>query len=126
MKVSKTLELRKIIKVELEKVIQRVCYESATDDTEFPYVIYTLNSSLKNYSRDDVTLTVDVWDRNTSTKVVEQLADDIEQLLHSKTLSNDIVYPTIYLEVRNSIIDEDKTLKRRQLRFSIQNYEGGI
>lgn len=126
MKVSKTLELRKVIKTELEKVAERVYYESASEKALFPYIVYELNSSIKNYSRDDITLTIDVWDRNTSTKVVEQLADDIEQLFHSETLSNGKVYPTIYLEVRNSVKDEDKTLKRRQLRFTIQNYEGGI
>lgn len=122
---SKTIELRKVIKTELLKICDRVYHQEADSKAQFPYVVYELSSGIKTSLRDDISLVIDVWDKGASSTNVETIADNIEKLDFTN-LPNGKVYPTIYFELRNSLRDEDKSIKRRQLRFTIKNYEGVI
>lgn len=120
---SKTIELRKVVKSLLKKVNNSIFYEEANEKAQFPYIVYEFDTvNLNNYPRDDIFLTIDVWDRNIDTVRVETLADDIEKVLNHINNPTISVLPTFYLENRMSIRDEDKTIKRRQLKFIIQNY----
>ena len=120
---SKTIELRKVVKSLLEKVNTNVYYEEASAKAIYPYIVYEFSTiNLNNFPRDDIFLTVDVWDRNIDTVRVETLADDIEKVLNNINNPTISVLPTFYLENRMSIRDEDKQIRRRQLKFIIQNY----
>lgn len=122
---SKTIELRKVITSLLKEVNNEVYYERASKDAVYPYIVYNLDTiNLNNYPRDDIFITIDIWDRNKegSTTKVEILADTLEKVLNMKNKPTDKVLPTFYLENRTSIEDEDEFIKRRQLKFMIQNY----
>ena len=122
LRISKTLELRKVIKSLLLQFNKNVFYENADDDARYPYIVYELDSvDFNNTYRDDLILTISIWDKGTSTKTVETIADNIERLdcINNPT---DTVLPTFYKISRSSIPDEDKSIKRRELKFSIQNY----
>lgn len=121
--VSKTIELRRVITTLLKQVNSNIFYEEATSKATFPYIIYELKTiNLNNYPRDDVFLTIDVWDKDKTTNTVETIADNIEKVLNTKNNPTNLVLPTFYLNDRNSIRDENKDIKRRQLKFTIQNY----
>ena len=121
--VTKTIELRKVVTSLLKQVNGSVHYENATDKTPYPYIVYEFASvDFGNIGRDDVILTIDIWDKNSSSVTVETLADNVEKVLNNTNNPTDTVLPTFYIMSRNSIRDEDKNIRRRELRFQIQNY----
>lgn len=121
--VSKTIELRKVITGLLKQSNVDVYYENAIDTATFPYIVYNLESvNFGNTGRDDIYLEVDVWDRNTSSTNVEIISDYIEEILNSLNNPTSNVLPTFYKDSRRALQDEDKTIRRRLLRFVIQNY----
>lgn len=120
---SKTIELRKLIVKLLKEVNKSVFYENASDKAEYPYIVYNLdNINTVNYPRNDIILTIDVWDRSNSTITVESLTDKIEDVLNMLNKPSKNLFPTFYLEDRMSIDDEDSLIRRRQLKFKIENY----
>ncbi len=120
---SKTIELRKVVTKLLKEVNKQVYYESATDKATYPYIVYNFDTvNLDNYPRDDIFLTIDVWDQGENSTKIETLADNIESALNMENKPSDKVLPTFYLDDRRSISDEDETIRRRQLKFTIQNY----
>ncbi|MGL5085313.1 MAG: tail completion protein gp17 [Clostridium sp.] len=120
---SKTIELRKVVKSLLKEVNNNVFYEEASSNATFPYLVYEFETvNLNNYPRDDIFMTVDVWDKAEDTITVETLADNIEKALNFTNNPTKNVLPTFYLESRMSLRDEDKQIRRRQLKFTIQNY----
>lgn len=120
---SKTIELRKLIVKLLKEVNKSVFYENASDKAKYPYIVYNLdNINTVNYPRNDIILTIDVWDRSNSTVTVETLADKIEDVLNMLNKPSKNLFPTFYLEDRMSIDDEDPLIRRRQLKFKIENY----
>lgn len=121
--VSKTLELRKVIIKLLKEINSNVYYENATDEAEFPYIVYEIDSINFDYiERDDVILTINIWDKDRGSKTVDSLADDIEKKLKYLNNPTQTVLPTFYAISRTSIPDEDKSIRRRELKFQIQNY----
>ncbi|MBU5289991.1 DUF3168 domain-containing protein [Paraclostridium bifermentans] len=114
-------KLLQLIKEALKSQHDRVYHEDAPSDVEYPYIVFNIFDGLKTH-RDDLILTIDIWDRNDSSMRVEDLTDKIDFLLHEKNLPNEFVLPTFYREQRLKVEDPDKKLKRRQLRFSVQTY----
>lgn len=114
-------KLLSLILIELRKHHERVYHEDAPSNAKYPYLVYSVSDGFKTH-RDDLTLIVDIWDRNDSAMNVEDLTDKIDIGLDSKSIHNDYVVATLFREGRLSIGDPDKTLKRRQLRFSVQTY----
>lgn len=123
---SKTIELRKLIVKLLKDVNKSVFYENANDKAKYPYIVYNLdNINTVNYPRNDIILTIDVWDRSNSTVTVETLTDNIEDVLNMLNKPSKNLFPTFYLEDRMSIDDEDPLIRRRQLKFKIESYYMG-
>lgn len=120
---SKTIELRRFIVNLLKEVDKSVFYENANDKAKYPYIVYNLdNINTVNYPRNDIILTIDIWDKNKDTITVEILADKFEEIFNMENKPSDKVLPTFYLENRMSIDDEDPLIRRRQLKFKIENY----
>lgn len=120
---SKTIELRKLIVKLLKEVNKSIFYEKANNKAKYPYIVYNLdNINTVNYPRYDSILTIDIWDRKKDTVTVETLADKIEDILNMSNKPSDKSFPTFYLEDRMSIDDEDPFIRRRQLKFKIENY----
>lgn len=121
---GKTLDLREVIKSRLDSIddITDACYEIASDDVDYPYVVFSFdNIDLDDTSRDDLIMVVDVWTKNS--KQADNIADAIESLFNGLNAPTNTILPTFYRYSRKSILDEDKTIKRRELKFQIQNYE---
>lgn len=115
------LDLRKIIKTELKKITARVFYKDSSATMEYPYVTYRLNRSKDEYL-DLILLTIDIWDKSTDTTRIELMAESIEKALDHTTINTTENMPTFYFENVLDVEDEDKSIERRQLKFSIRNY----
>ena len=120
---SRTYNLRAAIMTLLGSLKVPVYYENAIKDTPYPYVVFELESIDYSNNRDDVILTVNVWDKGYDSSVVEDLADSIEDIFNYNNYPTDDVLPTFFKANRMVVLDEDKEIRRRQLQFQVQNYE---
>jgi hypothetical protein len=121
---TKTNDLKKLIMTQLKTLTSNVYYEIAADNALYPHIVFSFKMiNLGDLWRQDYTLDVDVWDKGQNTTRIDSLCDDIERLLHMQNLPQTGILPTFYLIDRRSILDEDKSIKHRLVRFQIQNYE---
>lgn len=121
--ITRTNDLKKLIQTKLKTLTTNVFFEQATDDALFPHIVFAFNEiNLGDMSRQDYTLYVDIWDKGKSSTRVDELADKVEDLLHSENLPQDKILPTFYKIDRKSLLDSDKDIKHRLVRFQIQNY----
>lgn len=126
------IELQKYIVAELKKIHPRV-YQEVNNSTEkiFPYVIYRFPTSneVVDY-REDFVLEIDVWDRpeDGSTVMLQTIADNIDRTLNrARYTSDDGTWSTrIYRINRLMIPDPDPLIRRRQLRYELRTYQGGM
>lgn len=122
---SKTVGLRKIITEQLQTVPGGTYHRHASPSAVFPYKVYSMSTiTFPDSARDDISLIVDVWDRNASQdpKTAEGIADQIEQIFNCANLPRPPLYPTFFRDTRNPVEDPDKELIHIQLRFSVQLY----
>lgn len=120
---TRTNDLKKLITQKLKTLTNNVFYEQATDNALFPHLVFSFRTiDLGDLSRQDYILEVDVWDKGTSTVQVDELSDQVEDLLHTENLPQENILPTFYAIDRKSILDSDKSIKHRLIRFQIQNY----
>ncbi len=119
---SKTAELRKLIREKLQTVQGETYHREAANDAAYPYKTFTLKNVSFTDARDDFDLCVDIWHRG-DWKVVEEVADQIEKLFQNTNLPQKTILPTFFRESRYNLEDPDKTLQHIQLRFAVQLYE---
>lgn len=119
---SKTAELRKLIREKLQTISGDTYHREAPADAAYPYKTFTLQSVTFMDARDDFDLCVDIWHRG-DWKEIEEVADDIEKLFQNTNLPQSTILPTFFRESRYNLEDPDKTLKHIQLRFNVQLYE---
>lgn len=120
----RTNDLKKLITTQLKTLVSNVYYEIADDNAMYPHVVYVFKTiDLGDLSRQDYVLSIDVWSKGPSSRTIDDLCDSIENLLQSKNLPQENILPTFYLIDRQTLIDEDKSIKHRLIRFQIQNYE---
>ena len=121
--VTRTNDLKKLIQEKLKTITTNVFYEQANDNALYPHIVFSFKEvNLGDLSRQDYMLYVDVWDKARSTYNVEELADKVEDLLHTQNLPQTNILPTFYKVDRKSILDSNKDIKHRLIRFQIQNY----
>lgn len=122
---SKTNSLRKIIQSNINPILP-CFYRIADKDRNYAYAVYSFeNIDLRDVSRDDLILVIDLWDRGKDASRLEEFADQLEELFNAANMPGEEVLPTFYKMGRKPIEDEDKTLIRLQLKFQIQNYDIG-
>ena len=121
--VTRTNSLKNLIEAKLKTLTTNVYYVEARDNALYPHVVFAFNNiDLDDISRQDYILEVDVWDKSRSTYNVEELTDKVEDLLHTQNLPQTNILPTFYKVDRKSILDSNKDIKHRLIRFQIQNY----
>lgn len=120
----RTNDLKKLVQTKLKTLTTNVYNEIADKGAVYPHIVFNFRRiDLQDLSRQDYILEVDVWDKGTDTTTVDDLADSVENLLQGKNLPQTNVLPTFYLIDRRNILDEDKSIRHRQIQFQIQNYE---
>ena len=120
----RTNDLKLLVQTKLKTVTTKVYHEVADENAIYPHIVFNFRRiDLGDLSRQDYVLEVNVWDKGNSTQQVDNLADSVEKLLQAENLPQDHVLPTFYLIDRQSILDEDKTIRHRRIQFQVQNYE---
>ena len=121
--VTRTNDLKILLQTKLNTLTSNVFFEQATDDALYPHIVFSFRTiELGDLSRKDYILEVDVWDKGTNSTNVDELADKVEDLLQAQNLPQTNILPTFYLMDRKSVLDPDKDIKHRLIRFQIQNY----
>ena len=122
---SKTKDLRKVIRAQLKTIPGGTYHKKAPSDAEYPYKTFRLESVSFTDARDDLYLEIDIWDRNAADdpKGAEDLADQLEALFRCANIPQPPLYPTFFRENRYTVEDPDKTLQHIQLHFLVQLYE---
>ena len=121
---SKTTLLRGLIREQLQTVPGETYHRRATADAVYPYKTYLLGSiNFPDSTRDDFDLTIDIWDRSTDQKMVEEIADQIETLFNVANIPKPPIYSTFFRDGRSNLEDPDKNLHHIQLHFIVQLYE---
>lgn len=130
-KITKTAVLRKLIKSLLDTVDGKTYHRNADDDAHFPYKTFNISPIIHNESgRDDISLTVDIFDKGIDPKTVEAIADNIERLfcntnypyslgVGSKTIN---IYPSFFLDTRLNLNENDDLIQHIRMQITIQNY----
>ena len=121
--ITRTNDLKILIQTKLKTLTTHVFFEQATDDALYPHAVFNFRTiDLGDLSREDYILEIDVWGKGTNSTAVDELSDKIEDLLAAQNLPQTHILPTFYKIDRKSVMDSDKTLKHRLIRFQIQNY----
>lgn len=121
---SRTNDLKVLLTNKFKTLTQNVYFEQAADSALYPHIVFDFREiDLGDINRQDYVLEVDIWTKGTNTTTIDELADSVEDLLQAENLPQTRILPTFYKIDRRSIIDQDKTLKHRQVRFQIQNYK---
>ena len=128
---GRTNELRKLVMSLLGDAnfkekhgIKEIYHEIASDDKMYPHIVYSFDRiNTGDLYRHDLSLTIDIYDKANSAYLIEQIADDVEDMFNAENLPQDKILPTFYLEARLPVIDEDKKIKHRQIEVIVQNYE---
>lgn len=121
---SKTEELRKVIKAQLDNTPGQTFAYDAPKDANFPYKVFTLKSvDLGDFYRDDIIMDVDIWDNSDDFKQAEIIADSVENIFNCKSYPSGNVFPTFFREDRKTV--PDNQLQHILLTFTIQNYYTG-
>lgn len=120
---SKTAELRKLINTQLEGVNGGTYYRNAPDCAEYPYKTFDLaNANLGDLARDDLDLTIDIWDHASDSKAIDLIADAIEALFNATNMPQTSILPTFFRDTRYPVAEDDKDIQHIQMHFMVQNY----
>ena len=120
----RTNDLATLVQTKLKTLTTDVYYEVASNKALYPHIVFDFDMiDLGDLSRQDYILIVDVWDKGQNTKAVDDLSDNVEKLLQAQNLPQTNILPTFYLMDRRRVLDEDKMIRHRQIRFQVQNYE---
>lgn len=115
-------EILQVIFRMLKNYSDEVYYEDAPNKAEYPYLVYNLEDGYRSY-REEYILTLDFWDRNQSSSNIENLVDAYDKHLENKLIVTELFSIRLNRLQRLKIEDEDKGLKRRQLKFEVQIYQ---
>lgn len=121
---DRTNDLKKLIQTKLKTKFDNVFFEQGQQDKMFPSAVFTLRSvDLGDLARKDYILEVDVWTKGESTYTADNMTDTVCDLLQAENLPQTTILPVFYLIDSRSILDEDKEINHRLIRFQVQLYD---
>lgn len=122
------IALRTSLTTFLKTVHPRVYFERALSTAVFPYIVFDFQLYPDGECFELCTLSVDGWDNNPDTTALETLMalvkgkkDPTTSLptgLDKKTIINNEMAVTFYLENMLPMTDDDESIRRRQYNFS--------
>lgn len=92
---SRTNDLRKFVKARLNTVCPNVYYETANNEKMYPHIVFDFGSiNTGDLSRADFYMDIDIWDKGDSAVLIEDLADQVEDLFHRQNLPQETILPS--------------------------------
>lgn len=115
------------LKIQLSKQLKavhpRVYFENAPDDAIYPYIVYSFGSSYTNRANEIYALDIDVWDKNQSSRAVDELLSKINKALNMTSYIDDKIQYSLYYDRKLDTGSDDKTLKRKTIVFELRYAE---
>ena len=124
------IDLRTLLVAYLKTLYPRVYFQVAPENAIFPYVTYYIPSiNCDGEGFEVATIDIDGWDMNDTldTTIIENLMKTINgytdsngnyvQGLDKKTLSNENISTSFFIDNKLAIVDEDKRIKRREYTY---------
>lgn len=112
------------IKKELLKLLKdvstNISFEIASEKKLFPHIVLNLVNDVVAQGLHILTLDVDIWDRNNSTKNVDDLVDKVIKKLNRIHVITDDIHMVLYLTNILTVSDSDSTIKRKTCIFELQ------
>lgn len=119
----KTADLRALVTATLNQTPGKTYYGSAVRTAVNPYKVFSISRvNLGDLSRDDFDLCVDVYDRATDPKRVDEIADKIEELFNDANIPQPTILPTFFRESRYPVEEDEKDHQHIQLHFLVELY----
>jgi len=111
-----------------------IYYEQASKNAKFPYIVFSFETILsEDESTNTFILNIDGWDApsNGNTEPLEYLMENLDgdgsmenpTGLDNKVISTDKVTLVLRRELRFTIPDDDKTIKRRRYTYQVTLFE---
>lgn len=119
---STTADLRKLITAQLNRTQGTTYYRRAPKDAAFPYKTFDLSRvDTQSDPRDDIDLTVDIWDKALDPETIEAIGDQIEAIFNKANLPQENILPTFYRDSRYPVDDPDQNIQHIQIHFLVEN-----
>lgn len=120
--VIRPIELRRTITAAIRTITEKVYYEDAPSEPDYPYIVYVFPDTDDQESLETFMMEIDAWDKpsGNGTLAIEELIGKVDKVLNRKVFSSNGVFFSIYRESRRSINDPDKNIKRRQYEYQIR------
>lgn len=112
-------ELKKQIKSIVDP-ISELSFEVYPDNAIFPHCVGELTVAYYKEGLFTINLDIDVWDRNTSTKNVDEISEQIMNALDRLHFHDDVIEFTSWFTTLLNSGSDDKTLRRKTCVFEIQ------
>jgi hypothetical protein len=109
--------LRKLLHPYLKSIHPRVYFQDAPDSAEFPYLTYDFTQIVNDGEGfETVAVDVDGWDMpaNGDTTALETLMQTVNDALNKKTLTDEDLAVTFYLDRKIPLRDDNKDIRRRK------------
>lgn len=120
-----TNELRKVIYSLLTSTITTapVFYGTADDESMFPHVVFTLESTDYGYlDRHDYRVEIDVWTKDDIYNA-EAMADSIIAALNADLAQDTDLLVAFFIDDRKELPDEDKSISHIRIKSIAQTHE---
>ena len=111
------------IKREIKKMVSDVVdlsYEIYPENAMFPHAVGFIRNSFYQEGLYNIVLDIDVWDRNQSTKNIDEISEKIVKRLDKWSFINDKVHFVVYLTSEFYVEDKENTLRRKTCTFEVQ------
>ncbi len=120
---SKTWTLRLELQRLFETLTTKVYYEGTQEPGKYLYLVFELNEVSYADGKTLMQLEVNIFDYGTNKRVVDDLADMIQEILNKYYFINNEIQFVVYKGLRQKVEENDKEIIRRRLLFEIQLHE---
>lgn len=115
------------LRVELQRLLKtlttNVYYEGNQDSAVYPRLVFELSEVSYDYGKTLYQLEINIIDYGTSTRAVEDMADNVQSTLNKYYFINNEIQFSVYRGLRQTVKEDDKLIIRRRLLFEIQLHE---
>lgn len=104
------------------QTLSKVYYRLADADKIYPHIVFSISLTRKyDFSRDDVTIDVDIWAKDE--KDLQNITDAVEALFNNINDPQNNFLPTFFVESIKEVENADKDIRHMVVEITAQNYE---
>lgn len=118
-----TADVRAYLQTRISQAAERCYYGVAQNSPDYPYMTWNLELVAMESGLSLNELEVDVVDHGTDSSEAERIADEVTALLDHHYALEPAFQAAIYLERRQPIQENDKSIIWRRLTFQVRLHE---